>query len=777
MKKTLQILSFLTATLLITNQVYAQCTDITPDGPFCVGDEITFMASCMNAATDWEYNDGNGMMTFSGPELTLTLTADITISVGDAGDGSTTHMETFVVNALPTIDAGGPYSDLCDNEAPILLTGLPTNSGGSWSGMGVIDNNDGTATFNPNNLDGTITVTYSYTDMTTGCTNTDATADIEVDPAPVLELEFNLFDGNNWQAGTMTTVCEGHDELRLRGNFPGSNGYEWTDPNGVIINSRTVILNDVTPNMAGIYEVIYTSNNSCSDTMEFDLTVNPLPDPMIDQAGPFCVADGNVTLTANPPGGSFSGNGILPNGLFSPSDAGVGMHIISYMFTDANSCTGTGTSTIEVTTGPNNTLIVDAPDACLDGIATVNIFDSENGVEYQLLVNGSPFGAPQVSNGEDPLVFSFDAPSTQTTYQVQATEGTCTVILDDTGIVSLFPVSTGVISLSNSPACVGGTGPQITFEGGVGPNPYMFTYSINGTPQSPISTSGGSSTATIDIPTTSDLNATYTLTQIEDDNGCIVDISGQSVNVIINDLPVIGAGGPYGPLCDNENAIVLTGSPENSGGSWSGSGVSDNGDGTALFNPSGLDGNISVTYSYTDPTTMCTNTPAATDIQVNVAPNITTGGTYGPICENDSPITLTGTPTNGGGSWTGMGVTDNGNGTASFNPSGLAGNINVTYNYTDPATMCTNPPASTMILVNDVPSASIMGNAEVCENDPEPIVTITANGGTGPYIYQYSINGTTVNSPMTGGTLNITQQTDIPDNLSLIHISEPTRPY
>ncbi|HNP69210.1 MAG TPA: hypothetical protein PKH16_14995, partial [Aequorivita sp.] len=112
--------------------------------------------------------------------------------------------------------------------------------------------------------------------------------------------------------------------------------------------------------------------------------------------------------------------------------------------------------------------------------------------------------------------------------------------------------------------------------------------------------------------------------------------------------------GDYGPLCDNVSPITLTGTPTNSNGTWSGTGVTDNGNGTASFDPTGLSGSITVTYSYTDGNS-CSNSDTA-DIMVNTAPTVEAGD-YGPLCDNVSPITLTGTPTNSNGTWSGTGVT------------------------------------------------------------------------------------------------------------------------
>jgi hypothetical protein len=60
----------------------------------------------------------------------------------------------------------------------------------------------------------------------------------------------------------------------------------------------------------------------------------------ITPAGPFCVNASAVTLTATPSGGTFTGDGVSSSGLFTPSSAGVGSHVISY---SSSGCTSTTT--------------------------------------------------------------------------------------------------------------------------------------------------------------------------------------------------------------------------------------------------------------------------------------------------------------------------------------------------------------------------------------------------------------------------------------------------
>ncbi len=52
----------------------------------------------------------------------------------------------------------------------------------------------------------------------------------------------------------------------------------------------------------------------------------------VSNAGPFCAADAPVTLTANPPAGTWSGPGITDAvaGTFNPSNAGTGEHVIRF---------------------------------------------------------------------------------------------------------------------------------------------------------------------------------------------------------------------------------------------------------------------------------------------------------------------------------------------------------------------------------------------------------------------------------------------------------------
>ncbi|MDP4281415.1 MAG: FISUMP domain-containing protein [Bacteroidota bacterium] len=123
---------------------------------------------------------------------------------------------------------------------------------------------------------------------------------------------------------------------------PGS-GNSITD---VLSNSGTV---------AGtvIYSVFPTANGCTSPTsVNYTVTVNPLPTVTLDSLNPVCINIPPFTLTGGlPAGGSYSGPGVS-GGVFNPAIAGTGTHIITYTYTNSNNCTGTDSKSITVHAAP-----------------------------------------------------------------------------------------------------------------------------------------------------------------------------------------------------------------------------------------------------------------------------------------------------------------------------------------------------------------------------------------------------------------------------------------
>ncbi|MEA3447190.1 MAG: gliding motility-associated C-terminal domain-containing protein, partial [Bacteroidota bacterium] len=84
----------------------------------------------------------------------------------------------------------------------------------------------------------------------------------------------------------------------------------------------------------GIHSVIYTINDPCGDDDTLDILVEQAYDVEIEPAGPFSVSDDPVILQVNETGGAWTGEGVNEvSGMFTPDDAGIGEHEISYTIT------------------------------------------------------------------------------------------------------------------------------------------------------------------------------------------------------------------------------------------------------------------------------------------------------------------------------------------------------------------------------------------------------------------------------------------------------------
>lgn len=167
------------------------------------------------------------------------------------------------------------------------------------------------------------------------------------------------------------SVCIGSFNFYLITAVPGATSYTWTLPVGWTGTSTT---NSITINAtggSGILSVI--ANNGCGSSapQSLSILVNPLPIVTYTQSPSLvCVTAVTVPLTmGTPAGGIFNGISVLGSNFYAAA-AGLGTYVISYSYTDANSCIGSATSTIVV-------------DACLD--------IEQAGIDSGLIISPNPF--------------------------------------------------------------------------------------------------------------------------------------------------------------------------------------------------------------------------------------------------------------------------------------------------------------------------------------------------------------------------------------------------
>jgi hypothetical protein len=141
---------------------------------------------------------------------------------------------------------------------------------------------------------------------------------------------------------------------------------------------------------AGSYTISLTATNQggCSDSFSTTIEIYDLPEVSFTLPTTYDLNLPSITLVGTPPGGTFSGPGVIGN-VFAPALAGIGNHTVVYEYTNgATGCSSSATQTInifnslcvdpEITTQP-----IDYLQACINGTATLSVVASGSQLSYQ----------------------------------------------------------------------------------------------------------------------------------------------------------------------------------------------------------------------------------------------------------------------------------------------------------------------------------------------------------------------------------------------------------
>ncbi len=203
-------------------------------------------------------------------------------------------------NTLPVVSFSGLVGPYCESAAPVLLTGSPLSSDGRFSGSGIMDNGNGTASFDPAAAGpGTFTITYTYTDPATGCANL-STQQVTVYGKPTASINQDI------------TVCAGSTaELNLF--FTGTAPWNYTYTDGTTDHSSVTSLNPltITTNIPGTYAVTaLTDAHGCIGTdFGSNATISNYPapaKPVIDTTGPVSFCEGGSVILSTAAAGNFA---------------------------------------------------------------------------------------------------------------------------------------------------------------------------------------------------------------------------------------------------------------------------------------------------------------------------------------------------------------------------------------------------------------------------------------------------------------------------------------
>jgi gliding motility-associated-like protein len=599
-------------------------------------------------------------------------------------------------------------------------------------------------------------------------------------------------------AGPDINACEGDEDIPLNGSSNGNHGnetYSWSGSGGgtVYLSDPEIANPTVTlpPGFTGVIRYTLTvMEDTCVSTDDMELFINPLPTVNIPQIGPFCPSDPAATLTALPPGGTWSGDNT--GNTFNPMTNGPGIHTVFYTYTDANGCTTVEPMDIEVHDPPDVSIDPDPAEFCdSEGSVLLTATGSGGAGGYEYTWN-TPTGTDD-GNTYDATI---SGPHTVTVTDANGCRNTSVVIVTayenpDVYILDPGPLceSTEFFTLTAVPPGGVFDGTIVSPDGDINPNlenpgvyPITYTYTDNHNCEGSITenitiipvpeaipdnngplcagqqiilmgqTNGSGATVAyhwegpnsyssdLQNPTNATEGGTYTL-QVTID-GCPSEVA--VTTVVVHDLPEAFASN-NGPYCTGQT-IQLLGTTNATGTNityaWSGPGgfTSD------VQNPTNA--TLPGTYTLIVSVDACSSQPATTDVIFNAPPNGVATNT-GPYCAGET-IQL-----NGSTSTTGTVISYAWNG-----PNGYTSSVQNPTDASAPGLYtlvvtvdgCNSPNSNTSVIINNLPQPVITGQASFCTGFSS---ILDAGAGYASYAWSdASVNQTL--EVFASGTYNVT---------------------
>ncbi len=315
-------------------------------------------ASVANGSLLWSHN-GNGTLddatllnpvyTIVAGDIATTITFTLTVTSPSAVCSVVQDEFTLRVNPGATVTVPSTSIDICE-PARINLSGTIGGSAtnGSWSllaGAGTLSVSSTTVT--------TITATYDSAATDVGTTLIFRLTTNDPDgagpcAAEFIDVHYSVEQAARVFAGADFGICE-YDTVSLVGSFGGSaTSVTWTGGTNNF---------EAPANPATRYFLSQSEREAFNLSLTFTLTTNDPPGvcpavsdqvvvtvndtlnfvTFVNLAGVYQEDDDPVTLEGVPPGGIFSGPGIISGtSTFNPGFANLGTNVVRYFYTDPN---------------------------------------------------------------------------------------------------------------------------------------------------------------------------------------------------------------------------------------------------------------------------------------------------------------------------------------------------------------------------------------------------------------------------------------------------------
>ncbi|TAJ14765.1 hypothetical protein DMA11_04340 [Marinilabiliaceae bacterium JC017] len=731
------------ATSVVVNE-NPTITDFSSNSPVCQNTQLTITATVAGGSGNYIYKwekDGilltgetSDVISISNAEISDAGSYKVTVH-DDLGCGDVTQTTNVVVNAAPTVSAvnNGP---VCIGKQAVI-TATPAGGSGagytfSWEKNGAdLGISTGQITIGAAGVDDAGIYKVTVTDGLACQAISSATTELVVlDNPEITTLVYN------------DPVCL-NSELSITATATGGSGnyvYEWKKA-GVVIPGQTAAVLTITNAQisdSGNYEVKVSDDEGCgSATKSIDVTVHPLPTPTASNNGAKCEGS-NLQLIGGPDGFaaySWEGPDSYASNEQSPliTNISVGQAgAYKLTVTDANTCQNSVVTDVIVNPNPTVTVVNSSP-VCEGNqviITATPAGGSGTGYTFSWKKDGEDMG---IATGT--ITIANATSDDAGIFEVTVTDDNACVsqVAAITEVkVNSSPVITGLTS--NSPVCEGSS---ITIEattaGGAGD--YVYVWKKDGT----VIAGESNSTLTVNKATPAE-GGNYEVT-VTDKIGC--GSASSSVNVVVHAATIVVANND-GAVCEGAD-LQLNGGPDGMiSYSWTGPDTYTSNIQSPVIN--GITLAKAGTYALTIVDGNNCSYSATTDVVVNENPTVNVVNSS-PVCVGKQ-LVLTATPTGGSGTgytynWEKDGV-DLGISTSDITIASAAiidaGTYKVTV--TDDNTCSSVDAATTDVVVNENPiiESLISNKPAVCEGN-ELVITATASGGAGNYVYIWKFNG------------------------------------
>ncbi|MCK5782796.1 MAG: gliding motility-associated C-terminal domain-containing protein, partial [Flavobacteriales bacterium] len=367
----------------------------------CPGNTSSLTAS---GASTYSWSTGG-----TGTSINVNPINSTTYTVTGTSTAGCTNTANVNVTVLPGPIVTTTGATICEGQTANITASGATNY--SW---------DNSMTGSSINVSPTSTTTYTVSGTDgSGCTGI-ATAIVTVNPLPTIIV-------------TDQSICEGQSATL---SASGASTYSWS-------NGATGSSINVSPSSTITYTVSGTDVNSCENTADVTLTVNPSPVITIVTTPDYCDS-GNGTAIATASGATapyqYNWNTIPAQNTDIANSLTAGNYTVT--ITDDNGCSNTATATVEAQAGFSLSSSSE-PEHCgqMDGSAQVIVSNAVNPLTYTWSHNAS-------LNSTDATALSSG------TYTVTVSDGECTRIEDIlvssmNGPIAGFILNPTVISLED----------------------------------------------------------------------------------------------------------------------------------------------------------------------------------------------------------------------------------------------------------------------------------------------------------------------------------------